>query len=436
MPNERSGDVPAPKVIVRAAWVAPMDGPPMRDAAIVIAGGRLIDVGDFGRLSAIHPDAQTIDRSDCTILPGLVNAHAHLELSEFACGAPPGRFVDWIARLVPRGQATLESVEESVSRSVPIGVAQCLRFGVTCVADISRHCAVSRPLLSGGPLRVVSYGEVQAMAQRRGLFDQRLATAIDPTFASDHLRVGLTPHAPYSVELDLYRKCVDLARSASLPLATHLAETPDEATFLASHSGPFRELWDLLGAWDEDVPRFAGGPIRFARHIGLLDYPALLAHVNYCDGAELEILSRGRASIVYCPRTHAYFGHPPHRWRRMLASGINVAVGTDSCASSPDLNLVQDLRLLRKIAPDVPAIDLWSLATIRAARAIQMDNVIGSLAPGKAADFVLFGTRGNEPLSEILEQELAPQEVWIDGVQVGRVADPNCGTGSPPVHSK
>src|SRR5207302_10539659 len=107
-----------------------------------------------------------------------------------------------------------------------------------------------------------------------------------------------------------------------------------------------------------------------ANAIGLLDYPTVLAHVNYCDDVDLDLLARGRAGVVYTPRTHAYFGHPPHRWRDMLARGINVAVGTDSCASSPDLNLVDDLRLLHRLAPEVPAQTLWEMATIRGARAI------------------------------------------------------------------
>src|SRR6185295_5433024 len=95
--------------------------------------------------------------------------------------------------------------------------------------------------------------------------------------------------------------------------------------------------------------------------------------VNYCDDAELDLLAAGKASVVYCPRTHAYFSHPPHRWREMLARGINVAIGTDSCASSPDLNLLDDLRLVRKIAPDFPAESLWALATRNPARAVQLD---------------------------------------------------------------
>jgi len=397
-----------------------MDRPLIRDGAILFQGGTILDVGDATLLWRHHPDAEIIDCPGEIILPGLINAHTHLELSEFACCSPPASFVDWITQLVPRGQVNLQSIHESVARSIPIGVAQCMRFGVTAVGDISRHCTVSRPLLQNGPLRVISYGEVQAMAQRRMFLEGRMQAATDPIFESEFVRIAISPHAPYSVELNGYRRCIELATSRGLPLATHLAETPDEALFLANHSGRFRELWNALGAWDDDVARFAGGPIRFAAHVGLLDYErTLLAHVNYCDDDEMDLLARGKASVVYCPRTHAYFGHPPHRWRDMLARGINLAIGTDSCASSPDLNLIEELRLVRRVTPEFPAIELWKMATIHAARAIDMQNRIGAIRAGLAADFVAFRAIGDDPLESILRESVLPTKVWIGGTSVG-----------------
>lgn len=407
---------PSGKTLIRASWVATMDGPPVRDGAILFHRGVILEVGPGDRLAKAHRDAHLIERPDETILPGLINAHTHLELSEFACGRPAADFVDWLMRLVPCGPLDLKAIYESVARSVPIGVEQCLRFGVTCVGDISRHCTVSRPLLQNGPLRVVSYGEVQAMAQRRGLLEERLETAADQRFESEFLRTAITPHAPYSVEIEGYRRCLELARAQSMPLATHLAETPFESPFLETHSSRFRDLWESLGAWDDRVPRFTGGPVRFAASIGLLDYPrTLLAHVNYCDDDELKLLARGKASVVYCPRTHAYFNHPPHRWRDMLARGVNVALGTDSCASSPDLNLVDELRLLRQIAPEVPALDIWKMATVNAARAIDLHDRIGTLQRGAAADFVAFKVSGPKPLEQVLDSNLLPAAVWIGG---------------------
>jgi len=261
----------------------------------------------------------------------------------------------------------------------------------------------------------VSYGEITAMAQRRGRLDELLEAAVNPEYQTPRLRIAISPHAPYSVEPEGYRRCLAEAKSRSLRLATHLAEMPQEAEFLAHHTGPFADLWQRMNAWDDKVPKFDGGPIRFAQSLGLLDYPTLLAHVNYCDDDELQILSRGRASVVYCPRTHQYFGHPPHRWRDMLTRGINVAVGTDSCASSPNLNLVDDLRLLHEIAPGVPAQEIWELATTRAAKALGLTGLTGEIREGISADLTAFVVKSHQPLLEILEKSAEPSQIWTEG---------------------
>jgi cytosine/adenosine deaminase-related metal-dependent hydrolase len=399
------------KQIIKSAWIAPMDSPPIREAAVAFANGKILAVGEAKKIVATHPDAEIHDLGDSMLLPGLVNSHTHLELSHISRIAPQANLAEWIIALMKQIAAEPQLVEKSIR----IGVEQSLRFGVTSVGDISKQCTQTRPLLRKGPLRIVSYGEIQAMAQRRKLLDERFAAAADLSQESPWLRVGLTPHAPYTVEPAGYEKCLRFAREHHRPLATHLAETSHEEIFLADHSGPFRNLWEVgVNAWDDDVPKFATGPIEFAQQIGLLDYPTLLAHVNYCNDAELEILARGKASVVYCPRTHEYFGHLPHRWREMLERGINVAIGTDSCASSPDLNLMDDLRLLRRIAPDISAQDIWEMGTIRAAKAIMMEDQVGSITPGKFADFVSF----DGSLQEILQNSETPTSVWIDGMKL------------------
>lgn len=391
-----------------------MDRPLSRDGGVVMDRGRIIAVGNGDDLRRDYPAAAVENLGESIILPGLVNAHAHLELSLLAPESPPASFVHWVQDLMRRTAPYDNSPSFSLGGVIE-GVNQCIRFGVTAVGDISRRCDLTRQVLCDAAVRVVSYGEVLAMASRRNLLEPRLVTAADASEANELLHIGISPHAPYSVEAHGYSRCLQIARERGMPLATHLAETRDEAEFLAAHTGPFRELWRFLGAWDDEVPTFAGGPIRYAKSLGLLDYPTLLAHVNYCDDDELAILAAGEASVVYCPRTHAYFGHPPHRWREMLAAGINVAVGTDSCASSPDLNLVDDLRLMHQIAPDVSAQDLWELATLRAARAIGLAEEIGSLTPGKRADLIAFAASGVNPLQDILEHSTLPHRIWIAG---------------------
>ena len=409
--------MPAAAKLIRAAWVAPMHGPPIANGAVAITGNTIAAVGPFSNLRADFPEAQIDDNGQSVILPGLVNAHVHLELSDCISGDPPNNgFAGWLVGMLKRTRLTPEEIAAKVRQAVPMGADQCLRFGVTTVGDISRQCQISRSLLRHRSLRVVSFGEIQAMAKRRVFLEERLEIAADDSEASDTLRIGLTPHAPYSVEPAGFARCLETAKGNNLPLATHLAESREEGLFLAEHTGPLRELWEQWLTWDDQVPKFAHGPIQFAKSLGLLDYPTLLAHVNYCDDDELKILAAGKASVVYCPRTHQYFGHPPHRWRDMLAAGINVAVGTDSCASSPDLNLVDDLRLLHRIAPDVPAAKLWELATLRAARALGMEKQVGSLSPAKAADLTIFPATGPDPLAAILESACLPIKIYFNGI--------------------
>ena len=408
--------------LLRADWVAPFDESRkglIRAGGVLIRSGVIVAVGEAAELKRMDPASIVEDFGDSILMPGLINAHTHLELSDCACGEPPaGGFGAWLLGLVKRSMGSPAALEAVVQRAVAQGVEQCLRFGVTSVGDITRHPAMTRPALSPGRLRVTSYGEIQALGARRSLLEERLKGAMDASAASERLRIGLSPHAPYTVEADGYRRCLDIARGQGLPLATHLAESPEERGFLAEHSGSFRELWEAIGAWDHRVPTFEGGPIRFAESVGLLNYPALLAHVNYCDDREMVLLARGRASVVYCPRTHRYFGHGPHRWREMLAAGINVAIGTDSCASSPDLNVVDDLRLVRQQAPEVAVEELWPMVTRRAAMAIQSADRVGSLAAGKKGDVVAFAAKSDEPLVAILDQGLSVRGTWIGGERV------------------
>ncbi|MDQ3440652.1 MAG: amidohydrolase family protein, partial [Planctomycetota bacterium] len=388
------------KTLLTAAWVAPMDGPILRDGGVAYEGRTIVAVGAANALKHSHPDAIVHELGDVILLPGLVNAHCHLELALCRRPAVPVSFTTWVRHLV--GEMAASDLIKSASSNVSTGLAACMRFGVTCVGDITSNPSRARGVLERPNPRMMSYGEVRAMATRRDRLAEQLKAAATDPWRTPWTRIGVSPHAPYSVEPEGYRQCLAIAKTNRLPLATHLAETAEEAEFLAAHRGPFRELWDSFGAWDDAVPTFSGGPIRYAKHLGLLDYERTsLAHVNYCDDDELALLAMGKASVVYCPRTHRYFGHPPHRWREMLAAGINVAVGTDSSASSPDLNLVDDLRLLREIAPDVPVEAIWAMATSRAARAVGMQEEVGSISGGKCADFVAFAATGDQPLRAI-----------------------------------
>jgi cytosine/adenosine deaminase-related metal-dependent hydrolase len=396
------------KTLVAAAYVATMAGPILRDGAIVCEGGIIMDVGGERELRATHPDADYIHYGNAIILPGLVNAHTHLELTGLGQLDRPRNFVDWLLDL--RSQfGGITDITQFIQQSVREGIAQSLKYGVTTVGDITLNPAITRPILRDSAMTAISFGEVLGMAGRRGQLESRLAAATDRTYEGGGLMVGIEPHAPYSLDLPGYRQCVEAATTHAMPLATHLAETPDEAQFLADGSGDFARLWAALGDSTADVPRFAGGPIRAMASLGLLDRPALLAHVNYASDEELAILAKSRASVVYCPRTHAYFGHKPHRFTDMLDLGINVALGTDSAASAPDLNLLEDVRLVHRLRPDLPASTLFEMITVRGAKALGLERSVGQLRPGMRAHYCAFTIKGDDPLTELLESDSSAQ---------------------------
>jgi aminodeoxyfutalosine deaminase len=401
--------------LFRARTLVPIDAPTIHDAGMLVDAGVVRRVGSFDQLKPLG-DTAVFDLGDVLVLPGFLNAHTHLQLSLIdRATMPEGRFIDWLLGISAQMKPHADRIEEHLHDAVVAGAKQCLRFGVTCVGDISWQTAIARRSLASTPLRAVSFGEALGLAASRPRFEAALSSATSIEFAGDRLSVGIAPHAPYTVDRAGFMQAVEMASRLNIPITTHLAEHPDEEQFLRSHRGMFREAWDALGLWAEGVDRFAGSPVEFAKAVGLLDAGGLLAHVNYLSDADLSLLAASRASVVFCPRTHAYFKHAPHRWRDMIHAGMNVCVGTDSCASSGDLNIVEDLRLLKRQSPDVSADRLFELITTRAARGLSLQHERGSIAAGMAADFVVFEVRS---LDEILDSDVKCAGVWISGERV------------------
>ena len=401
-----------------AAVVAPMNRPPFGGGGVLVGRGRILAVGDAAEIRREHPAAELVDLGDVLLAPGLVNAHTHLELSTIQRPPPGQPFVDWILGLIGAWRDLGPAIHGAAAEGARRGAEESIRFGVTCVGDITRFPSASRPILSQSPLRAVSFGEIQAMAGRRYLLPNRLTEATDMAWdgwtGASRLLTAISPHAPYSVEPEAFRACRAWADEHRRPITTHLAETPAEAEFLAEHSGEFRRLWAALGDWRDDVPRFTGGPIRLAEELGLLGR-ALLAHVNYVDEDELALLASRKAAVVWCPRTHAYFGHPPHRFREMLERGMTVCLGTDSRVSAPDLDVMAEARQVHREHPDLPAEAIWRMITSAPAAGLGLGGEIGELVPGSFADFSAWRREGSDAVLSVLESASGPESVWIGG---------------------
>lgn len=378
-------------MIVRSRFVVPVDGPPMENGALAFEGGRIIAVGPFADVQKVTASGHDVrDFGDAVLLPGFVNAHTHLELSDLAGRVlPTANFTTWL-RLLIDILSTGARDESTITSAVRAGVRQSLASGVTTIGDITRYPAWSRAVIAQSPLRAVSFGEVTAIGNRRHLLAERLEAATATTFASERLAIGISPHAPYTVEPDALRECLRVAHASKLPVCMHLAEVADEEEFTGALEGSLGVFLAALAVVDSGICAHGCRPVEM---LELYDFPAsssVLAHVNYVTSTDLDILARHRSSVAYCPRTHAAFQHPPHPFRDMLAAGINVCVGTDSLASNPSLSVCDELRFLHATYPDLSPEVLLQMGTINGARALNLADCTGSLTAGESADFVVF----------------------------------------------
>lgn len=401
-------------MMLKARFVVPVDAPVIENGAVVVEGDRIAAVGAAREL---HSPPVT-DYGDCVICPGFVNAHTHLELSPFAGRVPPGPdFVDWLRRLFAAINA-LPSTRETVHEAVRAGITASLRCGVTMVGDITRTPEWTREVLAASAIRGVSFGEVIAIGSRRHLLTQRLDAAASPDRETFALRVGISPHAPYTVELRAMRACAQRARASRIPICVHVAETADEELFTRSCAGPFVEYLRGLGVWDDGISAAGCGPVELVQRAGLLGNRTVIAHANYVTDDDINRIAASGASVAYCPRTHRAFEHAPHRFRDMLAAGINVGIGTDSLASNPSLSILDELRFLRREHSDLPCGRILAMGTIRGACALGLEEVAGSLTPGKTADLVvtpLDTSSADVGWDSILGSTVSPIAVYVAG---------------------
>jgi len=383
-------------IALRARWILPIDGPPIPNGLIVITGGRIAAVvPDLAHAKRHHTDEfpQLSDLGNVAILPGLVNAHVHLEFSD--CRAPLGQpgmpFPDWI-RLVVQGRRNAPRTPADVAHAVSMGLAELARTGTTTVGEIATgDWPADLFEASQDTVGATIFLELIGLASER--------TADNLARARQHLtrpravgswRPALSPHAPYTVHPQLLAAAIDLALPFGIPLAMHLAESPEELQLLASGTGPLRQLLDDLGAWQPDVIPLGTRPLDYLAALSRAPR-SLVIHGNYLTDEELDFLAahRHHMAMIYCPRTHHYFGHRPYRLPELLARGVHVAIGTDGRGSNPDLDLLAELRLVAQTFPTLAPQQILELGTCAAAQALGLSE-IGTLTPGKIADLAII----------------------------------------------
>lgn len=398
-------------MLIRSQWVAPVACHVIRDGYVDIAGDQIRAVGAWPPEPGATPD---ITFDDCVLTPGLVNAHAHLELTCYADQLEPAPLWDWIARLIEIRSAPGQIEREQ--QAVRDGAQRSLAAGVTCVGDISRR-NLGWSVLRDMPLRKVAFVELLSTAAQPPRTLDELRDAVAAVEEDDLLTVGLSPHAPYSVASETFAAVVRLAGELQRPWCTHWAETRDECAFLAGNIAALppmlRPLLERAGVRSPEMPaidtllNIAPAP------------PGLVAHMNYADDVDALVrLAEADHTIIYCPRAHRFFDHAPHPWPMQRAAGVRIAIGTDSAASGATLSLLDELKLVHELYPDVAAADLLEMATIHPAVGLGLADQIGTLAAGKQADLAAFPVNGADPLEDLVNRTPQPKAVWVAGRRV------------------
>ncbi|MEI6240086.1 MAG: amidohydrolase family protein [Planctomycetia bacterium] len=395
---------------LRARHVVSLAGPPLENAWLRIRHGRIVTVG-----SSPASDA-SIDLGDAVILPGLVNAHTHLEFSSLQAPLPgDGGLPEWIGRVVAlRRTLPADAAAARVAAAIDAGLAECAASGVTTIGEIATAVRISAP---AGP-------RIRVFREALGLS----GTAIEATLAAlqrdlDRLGAagafaGVSPHAPYSVSAPLGRRMLETARRRRLPAAMHLAESPAEAELIAHGSGPFRTLLESLGAWPSTAPRLLSA----ADWISLLARGprGLVVHGTFLDDDALARFARhrDRLAVAVCPRTTRLLSGALPPVARFRAAGIRVALGTDSRASTPDLSVLAECRALVEGGLASPA-EALHMATVDGAWALGFDRQAGMLAPGRPADLVIL--RPARPFADPHAAALDPDTTVVATIRAGRL---------------
>jgi cytosine/adenosine deaminase-related metal-dependent hydrolase len=367
--------------VLSADWVLPIEGPPIEGGAVAFEADRIVAVGTAAELgTGTH-------YADAAIVPGFVNAHSHLEYAVYAgFGDSLADFAEWIRLHTERKRRVGWDEYVSVAR---LGTAELLRSGVTTVGDCSFSGAAAVAASELG-LRGIVYLEVfgddpdaalayfDEMRSRVGALPERLV-------------VGVSPHAPYSVSPEVYRACTELG----LPVATHISESDSEVRYLLDGGGP----WELI-EWLVDPPGTTG--TRLLAREGLLGAHVLAAHCVVVEPDEIALLAEHDVAVAHCPRSNAYMGCGIAPLRELCDAGLRIGIGSDGVSSTPSHDFFDELRAAvmtaraRERRPDaLTAAEALELGTLGSAKALGLDDAVGSLVPGKRADLTVVSLTGS-----------------------------------------
>jgi aminodeoxyfutalosine deaminase len=404
-----------PSLTLQARHLLPIAAPPIEGGWLHVHGGRIVAIGK-GR-----PLGPAIDLGDAVILPGLVNAHTHLEFSTVSQPlTADGGLPAWISRVVAlRRQRQPDFAAAETAVAVARGRTESAAAGVTAVGEIATAASLDAYAAPGPRVRV--FREALGLSPTAGAAAFTAALRDLDRLAARGIPAGVSPHAPYSVAASLGSRLLATARARGLPAAMHLAESCAEEDLLARGIGPFRDLLESLGAWPAAAPprllsaadwisRLARGPRGIVVHGTHLDRdPVALARLAR---------HRDRLAVAICPRTTRAISGVLPPLASFREAGLRVAIGTDSLASNPDLSVLAECRTLVDAGLTSPAAAL-TMATLHGAWALMLDHQCGSLTIGRPADLAILHPA--TPHADPFTAALAPDTRLVATLRAGRV---------------
>lgn len=403
-----------------AAWILPIGGPPIRDGWVAVDRGRVVATGRRAPASgAPGPGSgEDVALGDVAVLPGLVNAHTHLELSYLRDEVPPASsFVTWIRGVMAARRHRPDPRAPEILGAMDAAIAEVLASGTAVVGDISNTLVTFDALARSELAAVVFYELIRFHAPDPQAFVAAAMAEVDALAPTERVRASLAAHAPYSVAPLVFRAlrgAVD--RDAFRPCSVHLSESAEEVEFIASGAGPWRALLEELGAWSPGWVPPRVSPVQYLDEAGFLGANVLAVH-----GVQMTLDDMGRlkargTTVVTCPRSNGHTGAGAPPIQEFYDAGVRVAVGTDSLASAPDLNLFAELATLRALAPSVPAASLLESATLQGARALGFDGDYGTIEPGKRARLIAVSIPpATDDVEEYLVGGVDPSQIrWLE----------------------
>jgi cytosine/adenosine deaminase-related metal-dependent hydrolase len=406
----------------QADYLLPITGPPIHGGTVTVDEGRIVAVGE----AALNP----VRLGRVAVLPALVNAHTHLELSHMHKLVPPSAsFNEWVIVLMTLRRGFPDPGVAPILAAARLAIVRARACGTGLIGDVS-NTLVTIPLLreAGMPAHVfyelIGFNHPDPVGRVR----EARAAADLAGLADDGVRVSLAPHAPYSVSSALFKAIRDDVDAHARPVTTvHLGESTGEVELLHHGTGPARVMLERLGVWTSEWQIPGVSPTEYLAALGFLRPHTLVVHGVQFTSGDLARVKAAGSTLVACPRSNKYVGAGTPPLESFYGAGVPVAFGTDSLASVEDLNMFAELAEARRIAPDVPARDLLRSATLTGAQALRYDDEYGSIESGKRAALIAVDVPPHvDDVEEYLVRGVQPDAItWLDSMSTPKAPTAN-----------